>query len=121
MTMTFTAEGLIERYLKGNPLKRTERSALAKQMRSATKAAKAISLAKTEAAKACHDWQPAEPTVGWVAYCYVKYVKKWRVLRDNEIVKAYDREDEARHHAALLADDVNAEWRGKVADPHARA
>lgn len=116
---TFTADGLIDRYLKGNRLNRAERSALAKQLGGAPQAAQAISMAKGEAAKACHDWQPAEPTVGWVAYCYVKYKRVWRVLRDNEIVKAYETEGEARHHAALLSDDVNAEWKGKIADPHA--
>jgi hypothetical protein len=119
-SVTFTADALVERYLKGNPLSREERTALARQMRSAVKAAQALKLAKAEAAKACHDWQPALPTVGWVAYCYVKYKQVWRVLRDGEIVKAYEREGDARHHAALLADDVNAEWRGKVADPHAK-
>lgn len=116
------AQQLVKRYLQGNPLKRDERAALAKQLKSATKAAQAISMAKKEAAAACHDWQPIDPPSGWVAYCYVKFKCVWRVLRDGEIVAAYDgndAENRALKHAARLSSDVNAEYRGKIANPHA--
>lgn len=108
---------LVTRYLQGAPLDRGERSALAKQLKSATKAMQAISMAKQEAAKACHDWQPAEPTVGWVAYCYAKWKRKFRVYRDGEIVAAFNNEAEARRHSARLSTDVNAEWRGMIPEP----
>lgn len=111
---------LVDRYLKGNPLTRAERAALAKQLKSATVASKAISYAKQKAAEACHDWQPVDPPSGWVAFCYVKYAQVWRVLRDGEIVKAYKQEGEARKHAARLATDVNAEYKGKIANPDAK-
>jgi hypothetical protein len=113
------AQQLINRYLYGKPLQRDERAALARQLKGAHNASKAISMAKAEAAKACHDWKPAEPTVGWVAICYVKYKQVWRVLRDDAIVVAYHTETEARRHGARLAVDVNAEWRGKIANPEA--
>jgi hypothetical protein len=114
-----TASGLIDRYLKGNPPSRAERTALARQMKSATKAAQALSLAKAEAAKACHDWQPVQPRVGWVAFCYVKRKCVWRVLHNGEIHGAYTTEADARQAGARLAADANAEWRGKVANPDA--
>lgn len=113
---------LVRRYLTGNPLNREEKKALAKQLKSATKASQAISMAKAEAAKACHDWQPIDPPTGWVAYCYIKFKCVWRVLRDGEIVAAYEGDDAERRamkHAARLSSDVNAEYRGKVANPHA--
>jgi hypothetical protein len=116
-----TKDELINRYLYGQRLTRDERSALAKQLGGAPQAAQAIKLAKEAAREACHDWQPAVPRVGWVGYCYVKYKQLWRVIRDGEIVIAYETEGEARHHAALLADDVDAEWIGKIADPHAKS
>jgi hypothetical protein len=115
----FTAESLTDRFLKGNPPNRAERTALARQMRSATKAQQAISMARAEAAKACRDWQPVEPRVGWVAFCYVKRKCVWRVLHNGEIHGAYTNETDARRNGAKLAADANAEWRGKVANPDA--
>ena len=113
--MTMNKQTLIDRYLRGNPLSRDERAALARQLKGAHNVSKAIRMAREEAAVACHDWQPAEPTVGWVAYCYVKYVQVWRVMRDGEIVSAHPSETDARRAGAKLAADVNALWRGLVA------
>lgn len=116
---TFTADGLIDRYLKGDRLSRAERSALAKQLGGAPQAAQAISMAKGEAAKACHDWQPAEPTVGWCAIAYSKRKAVWRVLVDGESVKAFEKhqEGDAAAHARKLAGEKNLEYLGKVPDP----
>jgi hypothetical protein len=111
---------LTDRYLKGRPLSRDERSALAKQVGGAVAAMKAISMAKAKAAEACRDWQPVNPTVGEVAYCYVKYKRVWRVIRDGQIVKAYERENDAKEDGIKLADEVNAKWRGRIADPTAK-
>lgn len=113
------AEELTRRYLTGSPLTREERSALARQLGGATRAAQAIKLARARAREQCHEWEPVEPPVGWVAFCYVKYFRKWRVLRDGEIVSAYETESEARSIAARLASDVNAKWLGKVPNPDA--
>lgn len=115
MNTTMNAQTLVKRYLTGNPLSASERAALARQLKGAHNASRAIRLAREEAAAACHDWQPAEPTVGWVAIAYVKYKCVWRVVRDGEIVAAYANETDARRHAARLAGDVNAEYRGMVA------
>lgn len=109
------AQTLVTRYLHGQPLTRDERTALARQLRSATKASQAIRMARDEAAAACHDWQPVEPCVGWVAITYVKYKCVWRVVRDGEIVSAHYNETDARRAGARLAADVNAEWRGLIA------
>lgn len=106
---------LVTRYLHGQPLSRDERAALARQLKGAHNASRAIKLAREEVAAACHDWQPAEPTVGWVAIAYVKYVQVWRVMRDGEIVSAHPNETDARRAGAQLAADVNAQWRGLIA------
>lgn len=108
---------LIDRYVQGRPLTRDERAALAKQLKSAPAASQAISMAKAKAAEACHEWVPVSPPIGWVAFCYVKFKCVYRVLRDGEIIAAYDTEGEARKHAARLATDVNAEYKGKIANP----
>lgn len=113
--MTMNKQTLIDRYLHGQPLNATERSALARQLRGAHNASRAIRLAREEAAAACRDWQPAEPTVGWVAISYVKYKCVWRVMRDGEIVSAHYNETDARRAGARLAADVNAEWLGMIA------
>ena len=115
--MTMNKQTLIDRYLHGQPLNATERSALARQLRGAHNASRAIRLAREEAAAACRDWQPAEPTVGWVAISYVKYKCVWRVMRDGEIVSAHYNETDARNAGAHLAAEVNAEWRGMMPDP----
>jgi len=110
-----TKDELVTRYLTGHRLTNAERSALAKQLGGAPQAAQAIRLAKESAAAACHDWQPTEPTVGWVAICYVKYKQVWRVVRDGQIVSVHASEIDARKRASRLASDANAEWRGMIA------
>jgi hypothetical protein len=113
------AQQLIDRYLYGKPLQRNERAALAKQLKGAHNASKAISMAKAEAAKACHDWKPAEPTVGWCAIAYTKRKAVWRVLVDGESVKAFEKnqEHEAATHAKRVAVEKNLEYLGKIPDP----
>ena len=113
------ATTLTTRYLQGRPLNRAERSALAKQLGSAAKAMQAISMAKEEAAKACHDWQPAEPTVGWCAIAYSKRKAVWRVLVDGESIKAFDKpqDNEAASYAKSVAVEKNLEYLGKIPDP----
>lgn len=108
------AQTLVDRYLRGNPLSRDERASLARQLKGAHNASKAIRLAREEAAAACKDWQPVEPAVGWVAISYVKYKCVWRVMRDGEIVSAHHNETDARRAGVRLASDANADWRGMI-------
>jgi hypothetical protein len=112
---------LVDRYLKGRPLSRDERSALARQLGSATKAAQAISMARVEAASACLDWQPVEPREGWVAWARIKRVMVIRVYHNGDIVKAFQKADEheAAQFARKLAIQHNANYLGCIADPDA--
>jgi len=114
-----TKDELITRYLRGNRLTNAERSALGRQLGGAPQAAQAIHLAKEAAREACHDWLPAQPTVGWCAIAYTKRKAVWRVLVDGESVKAFDKsqDSEAAAYAKRIAIEKNLEYLGKIPDP----